>query len=191
MKSPRSLTRAVLAVGILAPFVMSGCATISRADAAGAPADTTAIAEAAASAAAPDEPRSDASSSRSRPAAAAAAAAAAAVQAAQHTKPFNEVVKGAEETKGLFNVWRKDDKVWLELPADAFDKMFFFKSAVNQGIGENRIFGGSMTYPIGVAQIVEFHKHGQSVQLIAKNVKYTAKAGTPEARAVAAGFSDS
>jgi hypothetical protein len=190
LKSPRSLTRAVLAVGILAPFVMSGCATLSRADA-GASADTTAIAEAAASAAGNDEPRSDASSSRSRPAAAAAAAAAAAVQAAQHTKPFNEVVKGAEETKGLFNVWRKDDKVWLELPADAFDKMFFFKSAVNQGIGENRIFGGSMTYPIGVAQIVEFHKHGQSVQLIAKNVKYTAKAGTPEARAVAAGFSDS
>ena len=27
---------------------------------------------------------------------------------------------------------------------------FFFKSAINQGIGEGRIFGGAMTYPIGV-----------------------------------------
>jgi hypothetical protein len=190
LKSPRSLTRASLALGVLAPFVMSGCASIPRADA--AKPDTAAIAEAAAGAVSQDDPNGHASAAHgSRPAAAAAAAAAAAVKAAQHAKPFAEVVKGAEETKGLFNVWRKDDKVWLEIPEDAFDKMYFFKSAVNQGIGEHRIFGGSMTYPIGVAQIVEFHKHGQSVQLIAKNVKYTAKPGTPEARAVAAGFSDS
>ena len=34
-------------------------------------------------------------------------------------------------------------------------------------------------------------KIGNTVQLLAKNVKYTAKAGTPEARAVAQAFSDS
>jgi hypothetical protein len=33
LKSPRSLTRASLALGVLAPFVMSGCASIPRADA--------------------------------------------------------------------------------------------------------------------------------------------------------------
>ena len=48
-----------------------------------------------------------------------------------------------------------------------------------------------MNYPMGVAQVVAFHKVGQNIQLIAKNTKYTAKEGTPEARAVAAGFSDS
>ena len=49
-----------------------------------------------------------------------------------------------------------------------------------------------MTYPIGVvADRRRSTSIGQTVQLIAKNVKYTAKAGTPEARAVAAGFSDS
>src|SRR4029079_11402656 len=72
-----------------------------------------------------------------------------------------------------------------------FAQPFFFKSALNQGIGEARIFGGAMTYPVGIAQVVTFHKHGNNVQLIAKNVKYTAQAGTPEARAAAAGFSDS
>jgi hypothetical protein len=91
----------------------------------------------------------------------------------------------------MFNLWQKDDKVYIELEPDQFDRPFFFKSAINQGIGEGRIFGGAMTYPVGVSQIVVFHKHGQTVQLIAKNVKYTATAGTPEARAVAAGFSDS
>ncbi|MGE5087646.1 MAG: zinc-dependent metalloprotease, partial [Candidatus Levyibacteriota bacterium] len=122
---------------------------------------------------------------------AAAAAAAAAAQAAQAAKPFAEVVKGAKESAGLFNLWHKDDKVWIEIAPDQFDRPYFFKSALNQGIGENRLFGGAMTYPVGVAQIVVFHRHGNTVQLIAKNEKYTARAGTPEARAVAAGFSDS
>jgi uncharacterized protein DUF4953/uncharacterized protein DUF5117/uncharacterized protein DUF5118 len=189
----RHLARASLAVGMLAPFVMSGCASLPQANAA-KPADAAAIAAAAvASAEIRDEPagsgRADAPGGP-RPGAAAAAATAAA-QAAQYSKPFAEVVKDAKETAGLFNLWHKDDKVWLEIGPDQFDRPYFFKSAVNQGIGEHRIFGGAMTYPIGVAQIVVFHKHGQTVQLIAKNVKYTAKPGTPEAHAVEAGFSDS
>ena len=179
--------RTALALGILAPFVISGCASIPHADAA-RPADTSTIADAAAGAGSRDE---DHGNGHGAPGAPRFGAAAAGAQGAQYSKPFDEVVKDAEESKGLFNIWHKDDKVWLEIAADQFDRPFFFKSAVNQGIGEHRIFGGAMTYPIGVAQIVVFHKHGQSVQLIAKNVKYTARAGTPEARAVAAGFSDS
>jgi hypothetical protein len=186
------LTRLALALGMLAPFVMSGCASLRVADDGKSPDDTAAIAAAAATAATSEAqhgPANGASAAgRSHTVAAAAAAAA---QAAEFAKPFAVVVKGAEESQGLFNVWHKDDKVWLELAPDQFDHPYFFKSGVIQGIGEHRIFGGAMTDPIGVAQIVVFHKHGQTVQLIAKNVKYTAKPGTPEARAVAAGFSDS
>ncbi len=193
------LSRVALALAPLAPLLMSGCASIPRADAAN-PSETAAIAAAAAHAAANDTQPANANGPRDsapgavRPSAnttAVAAAAAAAAQAAQSSKPFADVVKDAQESKGLFTLWRKDDKLWIELDPDQFDHPFFFKSALNQGIGESRIFGGAMTYPIGIAQIVTFHKHGHNVQLIAKNVKYTAKAGTPEAHAVAAGFSDS
>ena len=192
------LSRVALALAPLAPLLMTGCASIPRADAA-KPSDTAAIAAAAAHAATDPQaangqaPR-DAAPGASRPApntGAVAAAAAAAAQAAQSSKPFADVVKDARESKGLFTLWQKDDKVYIELEPDQLDKPYFFKSAINQGIGEARIFGGAMNYPFGVAQVVTFHKHGQNVQLIAKNVKYTAKAGTPEARAVAAGFSDS
>lgn len=188
------LSRLALALGTLAPFVMSGCASLPLPDEGKSSEEAVAIAAAAATAAAreaqhgrgpasgvPDTGRSHA----------AAAAAAAAAQAAELSKPFAVVVKGAQESRGLFSLWQKDDKVWIELAPDQFDHPFFLKSGVNQGIGESRIFGGAMTHPIGVAQIVVFHKHGETVQLIAKNVKYTAKPGTPEARAVAAGFSDS
>jgi hypothetical protein len=106
-------------------------------------------------------------------------------------KPFAEVIKEAKESEGLFNLWRKDDKVWIEIAPDQFDHPYFFKSALNQGIGEDMIFGGAMTDPIGVVQVVVFHRHGDTVQLIARNEKYMAQPGTPEARAVAAGFSDS
>jgi hypothetical protein len=199
------LSRVALALAPLAPFMLAGCASVPLADAA-KPSETVAIAAAAAEAAAAQaaasavhagngSSRSDAAPGAARAPSpgttAVAAAAAAAAQAVQSSKPFDDVVKEAQESRGLFNLWRKDDKVWIEIMPDQFDQPFFFKSAINQGIGENRLFGGAMTYPIGVAQIVAFHKHGQSVQLIAKNVKYTAKAGTPEARAVAAGFSDS
>ena len=194
------LTRLAAVLAPLAPIVMSGCATIQPADAARS-SETAAIAAAAAHAAAAEAnvrngaaPR-DAAPGAARPPSptttVVAAAAAAAAQAAQNSKPFADVIKDARETKGLFSLWQKDDKVYVELDPDQFDRPFFFKSAINQGIGEGRIFGGAMTYPIGVSQVVVFHKHGQTVQLIAKNVKYTAKPGTPEARAVAAGFSDS
>jgi hypothetical protein len=186
------LSRVALA---LAPFLMAGCASVPLADGA-KPAETSTIAAAAAQAAtavASGDNGRDAAPGAARPASAGAvaAAAAAAAQAAQSAKPFADVVKDAHESRGLFNLWRKDDKVWLELAPAQFDQPFFFKSALNQGIGEARIFGGAMTYPVGIAQVVTFHKHGNNVQLIAKNVKYTAQAGTPEARAVAAGFSDS
>jgi len=175
-----SFSRVAIALGILAPLVMSGCASLSRGDGARA-GELAAVAPSALR----DEPPGAASHAD------APGAARAGAPAAPYARPFAEIVKDAKETTGLFNVWQKDDKVFLELSPDQFDKPFFFKSAINQGIGEARIFGGAMNYPIGVAQVVVFHKHGQTVQLIAKNVKYTAKPGTPEARAVAAGFSDS
>ncbi len=139
-----------------------------------------------------DPPRAPGAGTPPPPAAVAAAVAAtAAAQAAQRERPFAEVIKDAKESEGLFRIWTRDEKIWIEIAPDQFGKPYFLTSNLNQGIGENRVFGGMMTYPVGLSQIVEFRKIGPLVQLIAKNVKYTAAAGSPEARAVAAGFSDS
>ena len=124
------------------------------------------------------------------PAAKAAATTPAPAQPGQ-PRPFADVVKDAKESPGLLRLWQKDDKIWLEIAPEQFGVSYFFTSNLNRGIGEKRLFGGMMTYPVGVSEIVEFRKVGQIVQLVARNVKYTAKEGTPEAYAVAAGFSDS
>ena len=143
MPSQLRLSRLALALAPLVPFLMSGCASVPPADAASATSDTAAIAAAAAhaatdpSGAAPHGPREGAPGA-ARPAVntnAVAAAAAAAAQATQSSKPFADVVKDARESKGLFTLWSKDDKVYLELDPDQFDQPFFFKSAINQGIG--------------------------------------------------------
>jgi hypothetical protein len=192
--------RRKLAAALL-PLFAAGCATTppqndagGKTDAAVIAAAATAAAQASSSSTAPSRPSPQAPGS-ARPAPPSAIAAAAAAQAAamavQGTKPFADVVKDAQELPGVFRLWQKDDKVWIEIAPDQFEAPFFLTSNLNQGIGEQGLFGGMMTFPVGVSHVVVFRKTGSLVQLVAKNVKYTAREGTPEARAVAQGFSDS
>lgn len=109
-------------------------------------------------------------------------------------RPFDDVVKGAKQTEGLFATWQKDDKVWLELKPEDFDKPFFFSPKLAQGIGEAGIFGGTMIgrwARFGTPQMVEFKRVHTQVQLVARNAQYTARPGTPEGFAVQSGFSAS
>ena len=41
-------------------------------------------------------------------------------------------------------VWQKDDKVWIELKPEDFDKPFFLSPKLKTGIGERGFFGGLM-----------------------------------------------
>ena len=103
-------------------------------------------------------------------------------------RPFAEVVSGAKRTDGLFTLWQKDDKVWLELKPEDLNQPFFLSPKLKSGIGEGFFFGGLMSFDEGV---VEFRRIHNQLQLIWLNTEFTAKAGTPEARAVAAAFSPS
>jgi hypothetical protein len=109
-------------------------------------------------------------------------------------QPFATVVRDARRIDGLFTLWQRDDKVWFELlPAD-FGKPFFFGPKLSQGIGESRLFGGNMQWQygaLGSAQVAEFRRLHNQVQLIARNARADAPAGSAGGRAVQAGFSPS
>jgi hypothetical protein len=122
------------------------------------------------------------------PAAASAPAAAASATPPGPLRPFADVVKDARRTDGLFALWQKDDKVWLELKPEDLNQPFFLSSKIKTGIGENFFFGGLLGFDDGA---VEFRRIHNQVQLVWLNTEYVAKAGTPEARAVAAAFSPS
>jgi hypothetical protein len=119
--------------------------------------------------------------------AAAAAAAQSAAAAAQAAKPFADVIKDAKEQPGLFPLWTKDEKVWLEIKPDQFDQPFFLQINRTHGIGAREPF----TSPMIHSYIVKFHKIGNQVQLLAVNTQFFAQEGTPLARAVREDASDS
>lgn len=121
-----------------------------------------------------------------------AAAIGAAVAAASKPDPsapkaFAEVAKDAKEIKGYFNLYQKDEKVWIEIKPEQLNKPFFFSANVPSSIGERRLYSSQM----GVSHMVVFKKIGNVVQLLAKNTDFTAQAGTPQAHAVSQAFSDS
>ena len=163
-------------------LLLGGCATLQAGT----------VAPPAAAAPAPAQPAA------AHPAAAAAAAASApagAPAAAGAPPPFATVIKDAKSDDGLLTVWRKDEKVWLELKPEDFGRQFFFSPKLASGIGEGRLYGGLMfgswmQTPAG-PQVVQFRRVANQVQLIAVNMDFAAKAGTPEGRAVAAAYSPS
>ncbi|MYN29943.1 zinc-dependent metalloprotease [Duganella levis] len=102
-------------------------------------------------------------------------------------RPFVDVVRGAQYLPGFLGLYQKEEKVWIELRPDQFDRPLFMSVNMPNGIGERGIYGSQM----GMSQVVIFHRIGNLVQMIAKNTEYSAKGGTPQALAVQQAFSDS
>jgi hypothetical protein len=104
------------------------------------------------------------------------------------------VTKDAKKIEGLFTLWQKDDKTWIELKPEDFGKPLLFAPKIARGIGEDRFFGGTMIGnwgQFGRSQLVEFKRVHQQVQLLARNTSFVGAEKTPAAHAVAAGFSPS
>src|SRR5262249_12357938 len=142
-------------------------ALVTTAIALGACATMDPKAPAAASAPAASAPAA-ASSTSAVPAANAAApggagaanapAASAAAAAPGQPKPFAEVIKDAKESPGLFPLWQKDEKVWIEIAPEQFGVPFLFTSNLSRGVGEQLVYGGMMLS----TQIVEWKRIGNT-----------------------------
>ncbi|WP_457354323.1 zinc-dependent metalloprotease [Roseateles sp. P5_D6] len=83
-------------------------------------------------------------------------------------KPFAEIIKGAKEQPGLFPIWRKDEKVWIEIPKEAFNKPFLFSVNVANAVGERGLYASQMLGD----ELAEWRRIGNHVQLIALNTKF-------------------
>ena len=167
-------------LGVLACGTFAGCTVLmpSPAVAPAAVANTTAVS------ALPTR----AALAPAAPGAAASAPAVATATAAGTPPAFATVLKDAKPSEGLFTLWRKDEKIWLELRPEQMNKPFFLSPKYATGIGESGLFGGLMA---SSPRIVEFRRLNNLVQLIAPNQAFTAKTGTPAARSVQAAFSAS
>jgi len=174
-------------VGVAATGLLTACAVAPVATSGATPVRTASAGGAAAAAGAP--------AAASAPASAASGAAPTATPPAPgQPQPFAAVIKDAKKLDGFLAAWQKDEKVWIELAPEDFGKPMLLAPKIAQGIGEAGFFGGSMVGPYGRygrQQLVEFRRVHNQVQLIARNTEYRANPGTPESRAVQAGFSPS
>ncbi|WP_367848721.1 zinc-dependent metalloprotease [Rhodoferax sp. WC2427] len=100
---------------------------------------------------------------------------------------FASVLQGTQRSIGLFSMYQRDERFWLELGPDDFGKPFFLSPKMANGIGEGGLYGGRMLAP----RLVEFRRVHNVVQLVARNTDFVAPPGTPEARAVAAAYAPS
>ena len=114
--------------------------------------------------------------------------------AAPGPPPFAAVIKDARRIDGPLVLWQKEEKVWIELLPAQFGQLFLLSPKIKSGVSEAWVLGGLMAMPIngaGGAQVVEFVRVHNQVRLQARNTDALAKAGTPEARAVADSYSHS
>jgi hypothetical protein len=102
-------------------------------------------------------------------------------------KPFAEVTSGAKRQPGLVATWRRDEKVWLEIPKEMLGKPFLFTANVANSVGERGLYASQMAY----SQMAEFRVLGRQVQLLALNTKFRAVADQGSKRAIDQAFSPS
>ncbi len=101
--------------------------------------------------------------------------------------PFAEVVKDARRVEGLFTLWQKDEKVWLELTPAQFDKPYLLALTRLSGLGERGLYPH---WTLG-RHVVAFRKVHGNVQLLARNTRFDAAGDPGLARAARLSFSDS
>ena len=104
--------------------------------------------------------------------------------------PFAVVLKDAVKINGLIPLWRKDDKVFAEIPDGLLGREFFVLISIARGIGRGDLLGG-MTWGDGDDWVWQFRKVEDAIHVVRKNVRFFADKGSPEEKAVDLAYTDS
>jgi hypothetical protein len=104
--------------------------------------------------------------------------------------PYGEILKNSVEIGGLVKLHRKEDKLFAELTPNLLDRDLIVLIAIARGIGEGRLLGG-MNWEQGNDGLWQFRKIEERIQVVRRNVRFTAAKGSPEERAVKLAYTDS
>jgi hypothetical protein len=122
-------------------------------------------------------------------AAAAAAAARPAAPAPGEIPAYDTFVKDTVVQNGLFQLIRKDGKVYMRLTADQLDKDFLQTAVPKNGLGGYGVISGDVFHQ--EARLVRFVRVGKAVAMIWPHTRFLADPNTPLADAVRASTADS
>ena len=99
---------------------------------------------------------------------------------------FDKVVKGGKEYEGFFRLHHKEDHVYAEILPHQFEKPFLCPIAIARGMSM-----GGFTLNDDEQWVLLFRRAGDRVLLVRRNVRFTARGGSPMAKAVETTYHDS
>lgn len=101
--------------------------------------------------------------------------------------PLSKVIKDTKRIDGMLTLHQGDTKLLAELKPGDFDRDFMVLITIARGIGQMPILGGFSWDD----WIWRFRKVGDRVHVVRRNVRFRAKPGSPEAKAVKLAYTDS
>ncbi len=141
-----------------------------------------------------EAPKSDSGPTKNEDSAAKSQAKPASEAASEKPKPkyppFAELLKDAQKMEGLINFYRKDDQLFAEIGPRQLDRDYIALMTIARGIGQTPILGG-FSWGFGDDAVWQFRKAGENIQLVRRNVRFTAEKGSPTERAVKVAYTDS
>ncbi len=103
---------------------------------------------------------------------------------------FDTLTKGMTKKEGVLTLYHNDQKLYGVIKTADFNQNFIVVTSIARGISSGMVLGG-MSWGFGDDAVWSFKKVGDRIHVVRRNVRYKAKAGTPEADAVKLAYSDS
>ena len=101
---------------------------------------------------------------------------------------FEQLTTGTKKVEGLWTAYFKDQQILVELKQNQMGQDYLMLSSIARGVSTNFVIGGIMW---GDEVLWSFRKVGDKIHVLRRNVKFKARAGSPEANAVKVAYSDS
>lgn len=109
---------------------------------------------------------------------------------AKKKSKFETLTEGMTKVEGLLTLYHNDQKLLVALAPNDLNKNYIVLTSIARGISSGMVLGG-MSWGFGDDIIWTFKKVGEKIHVLRRNVRFKAKAGTPEADAVKLAYSDS
>jgi len=108
----------------------------------------------------------------------------------QAKSKFDQLIEKKKKIEGMWTIYHSDQQLLVDLSADALKKEYFILPSIARGISQGMVLGG-MSWGFGDDAIWSFKKTDDKLYVMQRNVRFRAKANSPEANAVEFAYSDS
>jgi hypothetical protein len=103
---------------------------------------------------------------------------------------YKAAIKDATSHSGLIKMHQKGQKLFFELTSGNLDKDYIIVISIARGIAQGQVLGG-MSWGFGDDWLWQFRKVDDDIFIVRRNVRFTAKSGSPEEKAVKLAYTDS